>query len=136
MSRERIDVPAAAPKTTRPHGLALIACLGLVTGCGSVQRHLIFQKAIPVPEGRFAGPITIDVPRRAAHNNRDFEIETELRAACDPLLRVSFPDGEVANLGQDDASWQALLARRAAAPEERAPAEPPATPGPGRPHAR
>ena len=50
MSRERIDVPAAAPKTTRPHGLALIACLGLVTGCGSVQRHLIFQKAIPVPE--------------------------------------------------------------------------------------
>lgn len=112
----------------RPPGLGLAAGLALLCGCGSVQRNLIFQKTIPVPEGRFTGPITLEVPRRAAHEGRDFEIETELRAACDPLLRVSFPDGEVVTLGADDASWQALLTRRATAT-----AEPARAPAPGGP---
>src|SRR5690606_8377642 len=52
-------------------------------------------------------------PRQADHADRWFEIHTELVAACGPLLRLTYPDGEVAEVGDDDAGWQALLTRRA-----------------------
>lgn len=112
--------PAAPHPRTLPssgvRGLALVACLGLATGCAA-QKSLLFQKSIVLPDGRFARPISVDLPRRADHQNRDFEIHAELHAACGPLLRMSFPDGELGSLGDGDAAWQDLLARRAAAGE-------------------
>lgn len=97
--------------------------------CGaSTNKNLIFEKKVTVPGGRFVGPIEIEVPRREDHKNRDFEIHTELRAACGPLLIVSFPDGELAAVGSRDARWQELLAKRAE--NELAPAEVEPTPEP------
>ncbi len=112
----------------------LAGCLGLVTGCAA-QKSLIFQKSIDVPDGRFAGPISVSVPRRAEHQNRDFEIHARLHAACGPLLRMSFPDGEQVSLGDGDASWQELLSRRAAAGEvaDRPPSAGPVPPPQGGP---
>ncbi|MBK9259134.1 MAG: YXWGXW repeat-containing protein [Polyangiaceae bacterium] len=118
-------------------GVVIAIGLSFVLGCGHVERKIIFDKTIDIPAGRFSGPIEIEVPRRADHKNRDFEIETRLSAACGPLLRLSFPDGEVATLGDEDEDWQKLLTRRALAgsaadgPAERAPrrGDVPATPG-------
>lgn len=117
-------------RASRARGLAFAALLGLATGC-SAQKTLVFQKTVALPDGRFVGPLSVDLPRRAAHQNHDFEIHAELLATCDPLLRVAFPDGEVTNLGNDDASWQELLSRRAAAGEaaDRAPGAAPLPPG-------
>lgn len=109
----------------------LLAGLALLTGC--VQRTLIFEKSLPLPDGRFAGPVAVELPRRAEHKNHDFEIHLTLRSACDPLLKVSFPDGETATLGGEDAVWQSLLARRAAAGADAD--RPPGSPPPGLPGA-
>jgi hypothetical protein len=92
-----------------------VSGLACTTGCSHIGRKLIFDKTIDLPAGRFSGPLEIEVPKRAEHHNRDFEIEVTLNSACDPLLRVSTPDGEVANLGEEDEVWQAWLAKRALA---------------------
>lgn len=97
-----------------------IACLVVASspvfvGCGHIERKLIFDKTIDMPTGRFTGPIDIDVPKRAEHNNRDFEVTVSLRSACGPLLKFSTPDGEVWNLGEEHENWQAWLAKRALA---------------------
>lgn len=96
-------------------GFVFVSSLAITTGCHQIGRKLIFDKTIEVPAGRFSGPIEIDVPKRAEHHNRDFEIEVVLRAACRPQLRVSTPDGEVASLGDDDENWQKWLTKRALA---------------------
>lgn len=115
---------------------APILCLPAATGC--VSKTLIFDKTVPLPDGRFSAPVAIELPRRVDHANHDFEIHAILRAACDPLLKVSFPDGETGTLGNADEDWQSLLARRAAAgPAADAPSPPvapapsPAPAGPG-----
>ncbi|MFO0593608.1 MAG: hypothetical protein U0441_39065 [Polyangiaceae bacterium] len=115
--------------------LAPLLCLSVTTGC--VQKTLIFDKTVPLPDGRFSAPVALDLPRRVEHKNHDFEIHAVLRAACDPRLTVSFPDGETGTLGLDDEDWQSLLAHRAAAgaaadkpPASPAPPAGPAPPGP------
>jgi hypothetical protein len=101
-------------------GVAAVAIIVGLAACGGPPRQLIYQRTVPLPGGRFVGPIEIELPRRADHGDRDLEIEAELHAACDPLLRVSFPDGELSSVGAADDGWQELLSRRAAHPEEAA----------------
>lgn len=92
-----------------------IASFPLLVGCGHIERKVIFDKTIDIPTGRFTGPIDVDVPKRAEHNNRDFEVVVSLRAACGPLIKFSTPDGEVWDLGENHENWQAWLVKRALA---------------------
>jgi hypothetical protein len=94
--------------------VATVAIGGVLVACGAgPTKNLIFEKRMTVPEGRFVGPVEIEVPRRADHHDRDFEIHIELTSRCTPLLRLSFPDGEVSSIGAKDGRWQDLQARRA-----------------------
>ena len=90
----------------------LLLCAG-ANGCAHTQRNLIYEKVVSLPTGRFTGPVELEVPRRAENSLRDFEIRAELTAACGPLLRLSYPDGEVRSVGDGNKRWQELLARRA-----------------------
>ncbi len=95
--------------------LLCLTVLSSLASCGATKKSLIFEQTLPIPTGRFAGPIEVQLPRRAADSVRDYEIRTELASACGPRLRMSYPDGEVANLGPKSPTWQSLLARRAEA---------------------
>ncbi len=88
------------------------------TACGStIKRSLIFEKELSLNTGRFVGPIEVEVPRREAGSHHDYQYELTLETGCGPLLRISFPDGEVGSVGDQNDVWQSLLARRAASPE-------------------
>ncbi len=100
----------------------------LVVGCARFQRVPIKADAVRLQGGRFVGPLEFPVPRRADHDNQDFEIRVLLRAACAPKLTLAFPDGETQLLGEDDKRWQELLALRAK--YEPPPPLPEATPPP------
>lgn len=108
--------------------LGAVGYIGLAAGCGHTRRNLIYETTLALPSGRFVGPVEIDVPRQADYRGRDFEIRAELVATCGPLLQISYPDGEVARIGDGDERWQSLLALRAENNESNA--EPPAEPPP------
>ncbi len=87
-------------------------------GCGpTIKRSLIFEKELSLNTGRFVGPIEVKVPRREEGSFHDYQYELILESGCGPLLRISFPDGEVGSVGDQNDVWQSLLARRAASPE-------------------
>ncbi|MBL8949734.1 MAG: YXWGXW repeat-containing protein [Myxococcaceae bacterium] len=105
-----------------------LAPLLLLAGCAGFQRVPLKSEAVRLPDGRFAGPLEFQVPRRADHENHDFELRVTLRAACAPKLTLAYPDGETEVLGEDDRRWQELLAARAK--HEVPPAPPPVSPPP------
>jgi hypothetical protein len=105
---KRPSVTSDARMLTR---LSVLLLLGV--GCAGVQRVPLKREVVLLPNGRFIGPLEIQVPRRADHGGHDFEIFVTLRTRCAPLLTLAFPDGETEELGSRDRTWQDLLARRA-----------------------
>ncbi|MDX2094102.1 MAG: hypothetical protein SFX73_40100, partial [Kofleriaceae bacterium] len=103
-----------------------------VAACAGPRTELVFDRTIPLPSARFAGPITVDVPRRDAFGGRDLEYVVELEARCTPALQIGYPDGEVRTVGASDGLWQSLLGARAAAGTKAEEPSPPAgtTPAP------
>jgi hypothetical protein len=94
--------------------LSFAAMAASLVACGpSYQKREVFAKTVELPSGRFVGPIDVELPTKPSDSATYMEVVTELQAACTPRLRISFPDGEVADIGADDSHWQALLARRA-----------------------
>jgi hypothetical protein len=85
----------------------------LAIGCGHTKRTLIYDKSTALPGGRFVGPIELELPAQEQRPHRWFEIRAELEARCGPLLAITYPDGEVARLGDRDEKWQALQRQRA-----------------------
>lgn len=117
-----VNLGARSPSRRLLLCLTLLATLG---ACGATKKNLIFEQTVPIPSGRFAGPIEVQLPRRGQDSIRDYEIRTELLSACGPRLRMSYPDGEVGSVGPKSPLWQSLLARRAEAGEtEVAPSAP------------
>src|SRR5690606_4098380 len=46
--------------------VAAVAFLALAAlGCGHTRKSLLVEKTVPLPGGRFAGPVDIDLPRQA-----------------------------------------------------------------------
>jgi hypothetical protein len=94
--------------------LGAVACVALATGCGpTLRKNLIYETTVALPSGRFVGPVDVEVPRQADHGGRAFEIRAALVATCGPLLNISYPDGELSLIGDDNERWQSLLALRA-----------------------
>lgn len=103
-----------APRS--PHVPFAFAVTALAAGgCAGPRSELVFTTQVPLADARFAGPITVDVPRRDAYGGRDLEYVVELEARCTPALQVGYPDGEVGTVGARDTRWQELLTQRAAA---------------------
>lgn len=98
-----------------------LTLLLLLASCAGIQRVPLRNEVVRLNDGRFIGPLEIPVPRRADHQGHDFEIQVTLKARCAPRLVLAFPDGETHLLGEDDASWQHLLALRAAGEKVEAP---------------
>lgn len=103
-----------APRSPRaPFAIAVTTFA--VGACAGPRSELVFDTTVSLSGARFAGPITVDVPRRKAYGGRDLEYVVELEARCTPALQVGYPDGEVGTVGARDTRWQELLAQRAAA---------------------
>lgn len=98
-------------------GLAVL----VLPACGHTRKSLVFDKTLDLPDGRFVGPVVIEVPRRPDDSLRDYEVRAELVASCGPLLRLSFPDGEASSVGDASSRWQTLLSLRASHPDANAP---------------
>ncbi len=113
--------------------ISLVGAFGGGLGCGGqVRRQVVLDTTIALPAGRFAGPVEVELPRKADDPFVVYEIHTTLTAACAPRLRVVYPDGEAELIGRNHPRWQALLARRAqGAPASPSPASPAAGSAPG-----
>jgi hypothetical protein len=109
------------------------AVLVVGSACAPVQRVTLVKTTVPLPNGRFVGPVQVNVPRHADREGHDFEVRVRLVAACEPLFTLAFPDGEQQPFGVEDKRWQSLLLARAGVAVPAEPGAPPPPPPPPTP---